>query len=102
MRANPEPLREVVARLGSLGREQMICCRKPWSENAECVVVAPNADLTVPEAVRAAGYGYFLDVPTALEVLEVFGDREPTLVERVRLLLYYAENDAYPEWVYQP
>ena len=102
MLVNPEALREVVARLDRLGREQMLCCRQPWAEDARCVVVAPTADLTVPEAIRAAGYAYFLDVPTALEVLAVFSDREPTLDERVRLLLFYAEHDAYPEWVYEP
>ena len=47
-----------------------------------------------------AGFKYFLGVSTAREVLEVFQGREPSLEEKIDCLLYYAENDAFPGWVY--
>lgn len=42
----------------------------------------------------------FLEVHVAHEVLRVFDDKPPTMEEKLRLLIHYAENDAYPEWVY--
>jgi hypothetical protein len=44
---------------------------------------------------------YFLEASTAREALAVFDGRATTLEERIRLLLYFAENDAFPGWVYE-
>lgn len=93
-------LKDALLRLDELNSEMLICARRPWTENADCVVVAPDDRLGVPNEVKTAGYEYFIDVPTAKEVLEVFGDRTPTENEKVALILHYAENDAYPDWVY--
>jgi hypothetical protein len=37
----------------------------------------------------------------ARQVLEVFERRKPSEEQTRALLLYYAENDAYPSWVYE-
>jgi hypothetical protein len=34
-------------------------------------------------------------------VLGVFGEKPPSQEEKIALLVYYADNDAYPDWVYQ-
>jgi hypothetical protein len=44
---------------------------------------------------------YFLEVFVAKEVCEVFGTRRPAAQDVARLLVFYAENDAYPNWVYR-
>lgn len=54
----------------------------------------------MPADVDAAGYAYFLEVHVAKEVNRVSAEKSPTLDEMVRLLVHYAENDAYPDWVY--
>lgn len=91
-------LREALDAIHQLDRRALICSRRPWLADSETLVVLPDESLRVPVSVKEAGYEYFLDVPTALEVLNVFGDRRPTADERFRLLVHYAENDAYPDW----
>lgn len=91
---------EAVAQLSTLDPSITICARKPWHADAECVLVELDRGVVVPKATAAAGFEYFLDVHVCLEVLQVFGERQPTLDEQVRLILHYAENDAYPDWVY--
>lgn len=93
-------LRDVVDRIHQLDRRTLICSRRPWDDEAGTVLVLPDESLRVPQSVKDGGYEYFLDVPTALEVLGVFGNRHASLGERIRLLIHYAEHDAYPDWVY--
>lgn len=93
-------LDELIMTLDDLDEEITLCARRPWSAAAEAIAVELDEEGRVPPQVKGAGYAYFLDVPTAREVLEVFGDRRPTAEERLRLLLHYAENDAFPDWVY--
>lgn len=77
--------------------ETTICARKPWSADAECVIVRLTNELTVPDEVKQDGFEYFLEVDVAREVLEVFGEKPGTLDEKVRLLICYATFDAYPD-----
>jgi hypothetical protein len=51
-----------------------------------------------PEAVE--GYRYFLETGTMSEVLDGLQEqlgRVPTLLQQLRAVEYYAENDAYPD-----
>jgi hypothetical protein len=88
---------EAVEKLSKLKRSHTLCVKRPWTADAECTVV--EFEGKVEKATKAAGFEYFLEVHVALEVLEVFGKRKPTLDEKVRVLLFYAENDAWPDWV---
>ena len=92
---------EAVEEISTLDRSITICARRPWTGEAECVLITLDRGVTVPKATTAAGFEYFLDVHVILEVLQVFGKREPTADEKLRLILFYAENDAYPDWVYK-
>jgi len=94
-------LEEAIRQLDTFDEYHMICVRRPWSPSAECVVVAPAENLAQPAHVREAGFEYFLEVFVAHEVLGVFGKKPPTLEEKIRLLIHYADYDAYPEWVYE-
>jgi hypothetical protein len=91
---------EVVEQIETVDVDSAICAKKPWNQDSECVVVELDDTLAVPADVEAAGFAYFLEVHVAREVLQVFGDRRPSMVEKVRLLVHYADNDAYPDWVY--
>jgi hypothetical protein len=93
-------LQELIAKLNELDDDRIICVKQPWSEKAESQLAVPDENLSVPADVKAAGYAYFLEVHVAKEVVGVFGEKSPTLDEVVRLLVHYAENDAYPDWVY--
>lgn len=94
-------LDEAVKQLDMLGDDATLFVRRPWAADAECLATALDEELRVPQHVKDAGFHYFLEVSLAREVFEVFEETPPTNDERVSLLLYYAENDAYPEWVYQ-
>jgi hypothetical protein len=94
-------LADIVNELSGVAEDQIICARRPWSTLAEILVVVPDDNLSVPGEVESAGFEYFLEVFVARDVLQVFGDKPVTLDDKIRLLVYYAENDAYPDWVYQ-
>lgn len=81
--------------------DEVIFAHKPWTLDSEADVGLLDNDFRVPKAISDRGFAYFLEATVAKEVLEVFGDREPTLDERRALLMYYAEHDAYPDWVYK-
>jgi hypothetical protein len=94
-------LEEVVAMIEGLDEEDVIFSEKPWSINGRAITGRLNSDYRVPTSISSNGLEYFLEASTAREVLEVFGDRTPSITEQCDLLIYYAENDAFPDWVYQ-
>lgn len=93
-------LGEIVDSLEALDENNCIFARKPWSTGTLATVAPLSEDFRVPAEIMDEGFEYFLEIHVAKEVVEVFGDRQPTLQERRNLILYYAENDAYPDWVY--
>jgi hypothetical protein len=93
-------LSEIISRLGSLDDRSFIGVRKPWGPDSDAWVGSIPEDLRFPKEAANLGYSYFLEVSTALEILKVFGRRVPSPEEKVALMLFYAENDAYPSWVY--
>lgn len=90
-----------IAALDELETEAVLYARQPWAAESEAVIELLTEDLETPSWIVEAGLSYFLEVHVAREVLEVFGANPPTPEERLRLLLYYAKNDAFPEWVYE-
>jgi hypothetical protein len=93
-------LGQLIDNLHELPEDQCIFARKPWTAESEAVAALLGKDFRVPDlAVR--GLVYFLEVPLIKEVLEVFGDRPASKKEKLNLLIFYAENDAYPDWVYK-
>ena len=94
-------LDETIRQLATLDEDAILCVRQPWEPSAECVIVAPDENLAVPKHIKDAGLAYFLEVHVAREVLGVFGEKPHSHDEKIRLLIHYAEHDAYPDWVYQ-
>jgi hypothetical protein len=94
-------LADIVNQLNGAARDQIICVRRPWSALAESTLAQLDENLSVPSNVKAAGFEYFLEVFLARDVLQAFSDKCAALDDKIRLLLFYAENDAYPDWVYQ-
>jgi hypothetical protein len=76
-----------------------ICVRAPWTADAEARVVALDEESRLPPDALSDGLKYFLETEVALEVLDGLRNRRIISTEDAcSLLLYYAENDAYPEW----
>ncbi len=102
-----QTLRDVAKWLEGLNEREAwtktICLRAPWTADSEaCVVEVDEEGRIAPDAL-SEGFQYFLEASVALEVMEVPRHRptRPTTEEACRLLIYYAENDAYPEWAYK-
>jgi hypothetical protein len=94
-------LQEILDRVDELGDDQVIFARRPWTPDSEAEIGKFNDNFRVPDATSNRGLDYFLEVSVAKEILEVFGETRPA-PERIRaLLMFYAENDAYPKWIYE-
>ncbi|WP_426323387.1 hypothetical protein [Pseudoduganella sp. R-43] len=94
-------LGEILENFEELGDDEVIFAEKPWNHSARAEIGHLDSECRVPESIRSIGLSYFLEVITAKEALEVFGDKPPTVEERSALLLFYAENDAFPDWVFE-
>jgi len=90
-------LHEAIAHLSAVPEATFICAQRPWSPASEVRLIPFPEDLRIPDAVKAEGFEYFLEVSTALEILEGFLAQKPTPAQVTRLVIYYAENDAFPE-----
>lgn len=93
-------LGDLLAHVRDLPDEECIFARKPWNSTSEAIVAKHTEEFRVPDSVSTMGLEYFLEVSVCQEVLEVFGDKTASNEEKQRLLIFYAENDAYPAWVY--
>jgi len=93
-------LADVVAQLDEANDTQCIVAKKPWSASSESMLIRLDKNHRVPAEALDRGLSYFLEVGIALdEVLS--GWPSLPLEQRIKLLIFYAENDAFPEWVYQ-
>jgi hypothetical protein len=72
---------------------------KLTSGDSEARVVELDEESRLPPDALSDGFEYFLETFVALEVLEGLRNRRILSTEDAcNLILYYAENDAYPEW----
>lgn len=94
-------LANVLDQISQLADDEVIFAKKPWTLSSEADVGRLDIDFRVPKVISDRGLEYFLEVSVALKVLEAFGARKPTQGECRALLMYYAEDDAYPKWVYK-
>lgn len=94
-------LQDALDQIDRLSDDQVVFARKPWLLDSDAEIGMLDFDLHVPATVTSRGLDYFLEVSVAKEVLDVFGERKPSSEQRRALLMYYAENDAYPQWVYE-
>jgi len=90
-------LHQVISQLAELPEDTFICAKRPWTPDSEVRLVPYPDDLRIPDEVRAEGFEYFLEVTTALEILEGFLDHAPSPEQVTSFVIYYAENDAFPE-----
>jgi hypothetical protein len=80
------------------------CCifaARPWHAGSAAAAVVVDEDFKPPTEIKESGLDYFLEVAVANEVLEAIANRQASPADRCDLLIYYAENDAYPNWIYK-
>lgn len=91
-------LAEIVAGLESYDDSLCIVVKRPWTGDAEAKLVGFTEDFRIPEELRFAGYEYFLEVSTALDEI-LSGPVVLSTERRLAAVIYYAEYDAFPEWL---
>ena len=94
-------LEQLIDGLHELSEDECIFARKPWSPTSEAIAAPLGDDFQVPSNLPIEGLEYFLEVPVVKEVLEVLGDKPASKEEQLKLLIFYATNDSYPDWVYK-
>lgn len=94
-------LGNVLDQISQLHDYEVVFAKRPWTLASDAEIGRLDSEFRVPKAISDSGFAYFLEVSIAREVLEVFGNRQPSHDECRSLLMYYAENDAYPDWVYR-
>lgn len=92
---------DIVNDIENLDVDSTIFAKPPWLPTSAAQAVVLDETYKTPTEIDQAGLEYFLEVHVAKEVLGVFGQRSVTQDEKFRLLSFYAENDAYPDWVYE-
>jgi hypothetical protein len=92
-------LKDCLDRFHDLPTDQVIFTKRPWTLDSPAEVGRLDLEERVPHDVLARGLSYFLEVAVGLEVLEVFGKFTPTAEQQRSLLMYYAEHDAFPDWL---
>jgi hypothetical protein len=92
-------LREIIERIASDSDSLCIVAKKPWGPESEAQLVRLTDDFRVPGEAVEQGLEYFLEVSVVLD--EVINGLEELLTseQRFNAVLYYAENDAYPDWL---
>ena len=91
-------LAEIIALLDTVDDTYCIVARRPWTAAAYAKLIALTDDYRVPADVLADRYEYFLEVSVARE--EVIGNLTTLSPgQRVEACIFYAEHDAYPEWL---
>ncbi len=98
MKASDLNLALIVANLSS-GDSRTIVAKRPWTANSEARLVSLTDEFRVPSDVLSEGFDYFLEVDIALD--EVLGELADRLspAQRIAAVVFYAENDAYPDWL---
>lgn len=93
-------LKNILNNIDSIDEDTTIFAKKPWAENSD-VFLKKNHGTYLDNELKAKGYEYFLEVFVIKEALEVFGNRKISPDEKFKFIVFYAENDAYPEWVHK-
>jgi len=83
----------------SADETRTIVAKRPWTATSEAQLVSLTAEHRVPSEVLSEGFEYFLEADIALnDVLGELGGPLST-AGKIAALVYYAENDAYPDWL---
>jgi hypothetical protein len=94
-------LGEIVREIDKSPDDLCIVARRPWGGDSDAILVRLDEQCRVPSHLKQAGYEYFLEVPLIRdEVLGCWGSRM-TPDQRLDVVLYYAEHDAWPEWFHE-
>lgn len=92
-------LASIISDLESIDNTLTIVAKRPWTANSHARLISLIDESGIPNNELQEGFEYFIEVSIALD--EVLGELASRLspAQRVAAIIYYAENDAYPDWL---
>lgn len=92
-------LQEVILKLNWASDDLCIVAKRPWLPSSEAELIMLTEEYALPESVKERGFSYFLEVSIAKDELLTDIKIRLTPAQKVEVVIYYAENDATPEWL---
>jgi hypothetical protein len=89
-------LREILNKSDELGEYDVVYAKRPWSLDTEACIIRYGPDESVPRLLSDSFYEYFLESALIHDIRTQVEDAGNPIAEAMRVILYYAENDAYP------
>lgn len=90
-------LREILIDSASMGEYDVVYAKRPWSLESAACIKRYEAGETVQQSFQSdSPFEYFLDAVLIQDIRSQVADAGKTLEEALDIILYYAENDAFP------
>lgn len=77
----------------------VVFAKKPWGFESEAIIGALDINDRVPQDIKDAGYEYFLEGEIINDLIQAIASKSFGSLKLIEFIIFYAENDAYPEWV---
>ncbi len=77
----------------------VVFAEKPWQFDSNAIIDNLDENYRVPQHIHDAGFEYFLESELIHELAEIKTEKNFSLEKLIELIIYYAEYDAYPDWV---
>lgn len=77
----------------------VVFAEKPWQFDSNAIIDNLDGNYRVPQHIRDAGLEYFLESELIHELAEIKSEKNFSLEKLIELIIYYAEFDAYPDWL---
>ena len=90
-------LREILINSEGLGEYDVVYVKRPWSLDSDACVVRSQPDEAVPRLLSEDSFEYVLEAPLIKYIRKQVEDAGESPSEVLRILLYYGENDAFPQ-----
>jgi hypothetical protein len=91
-------LQDILSKLERLGDDDVVYARRPWTLESEARIVQFPEDVTIPRMLADdPSFQYFLEGPLLRDLQLQLEQSGRSSGEVIEALLYYAENDAFPD-----
>lgn len=91
-------LREILIGSDKLAEYDVVYAKRPWSLDSEAFVFRYEEGQPVVRRLKDdPSFEYFLEAPLVKDIRQQVEDVGRSSEEAIETLLYYAENDAFPQ-----
>lgn len=91
---------DFLAEIDRHGENEVVFMRRPWGVDSDIVVGELEKDCSVPVWAKDGGYEYFMEVFAIRDAISPVEDKGLCFRRMGELVVFYAEYDAYPDWVF--